>query len=81
VVGKGVINSPKIENRTFAHNAAKQEKEPMLQDFCFAANVGCQEAVKNLQQGLGFGTRFLVASNEVVCTCAKNETFWHGVTL
>ena len=28
----------------------------MLQDFCFAANVGCQEAVKNLQQGLGFGT-------------------------
>jgi len=30
VVGKGVINSPKIENRTFAHNAAKQEKEPNL---------------------------------------------------
>jgi len=32
VVGKGVINSPKIENRTFAHNAAKQEKEPILPD-------------------------------------------------
>tara|TARA_R110000744_G_scaffold358107_3_gene465103 strand:- start:1058 stop:1201 length:144 start_codon:yes stop_codon:yes gene_type:complete len=30
VVGKGVINSPKIENRTFAHNAAKQEKEPII---------------------------------------------------
>ena len=50
----------------------------MLQDFCFAANVGCQEEVKNLQQGRGFGTGFLVASNEVVCACSKNEGLWHA---
>jgi len=49
--------------------------EPMLQDFCFAANVGCQETAKNLQQSLGFGTGFLVASEEAVRACSKNESF------
>jgi len=37
-----VINSPKSENRTFAHNAAKEEKEPILSDCRFAAKVWFQ---------------------------------------
>ncbi|KMK64187.1 hypothetical protein IMCC21224_1190 [Puniceibacterium sp. IMCC21224] len=47
----------------------------MLQDFCFAANFGYQETVKNLQQGRGFGTGFVTASIEVGCARSKNEGF------
>lgn len=59
--------------------AANVGSEPMLQDVCFAASVGCQETVKNLQQGLGFGMGFSAAFNEVVCACSKNERIWNGL--
>jgi hypothetical protein len=43
----------------------------MLHHFCFAANVGYLETVKIVQQGAGFETGFLVASQKVVCACSK----------
>lgn len=62
-----------------AKNGVFQQYQPILQDFCIAANVGFQEEDKNLQQGLGFGTGFLEASNEVVCACSKKEGLWRAL--
>jgi len=42
-------------------DAANGSKEPMLQEFCFAANGGCLDAARNLQQALGLGTWFVAA--------------------
>lgn len=55
---------------------AKVGNEPIWPEFYYAANVGCHEAVKNLQQCLGFGTGFVTASNEVVFNSSKDEGFW-----
>jgi len=60
----------------FGQDAVKVRSEPVLQDFCAAANAVCQEAVENPQQSLGFRTWFLVDSDEVVCECSKNKRFW-----
>lgn len=51
---------------------------PMLYDFCFAANIGCQEVIKSLQHGLRLGPRLLAASGEVVRACSKNERLGHS---
>tara|TARA_R110002020_G_scaffold332195_2_gene547624 strand:- start:1376 stop:1651 length:276 start_codon:yes stop_codon:yes gene_type:complete len=63
------------EKLSFVRIAANGSFESMLQDFCFAANVGCQETAQNLQQGLVFGKGFSAASKEEVCAGSKNEGF------
>jgi len=65
--------SPLCQMPTLVDAAANFRFEPILPIFCNAANGRYHRKGINLQQLLGFGTGFLVASSEVVYASSINE--------